>query len=175
MPATPPPPPPPLLPSAEVGPITPPPPSAPPLPSAGVVVSGTPPTSPQRIQHAARHQERNQRLMGSPEQRRTPTAPAPLPLPTFNRQIYSHLSADLAAQVAALPPLIPLRRTISHAQPAAVPPISIPLPCSISAVPDQILSTAQLAAAYAALPPLHSRFNRVQTSSVSFEYLFLSI
>ena len=152
-------------------PVTPPPPSTPPLPTAGVAVPGTPPTSPQRSQHAARHQERSLRLMGSPEQRRTPAPPAPLPLPTFNRQSFS----NLAAQVAALPPLIPLRRTISHAQPTAGPSIPIPPPRSISAAPShQILTSAQLAAAYAALPPLCPV--RPQQHSVSLNiFLFLNI
>jgi hypothetical protein len=104
-------------------PATPPPPPSPPLPFTRAIVPVTPPTSPQRSQHAARHQERSQRVMGSPEQRRTPAtpapAPAPLPLPTYNRQTYHHLPPDLAAQLAALPPL-PIRSRHSVAQPFSV-------------------------------------------------------
>ena len=162
MPATPPPPsPPPFLPPVEAaGPITPP---------TGVVVPGTPPTSPQRFQQATRHQERSQRLMLSPEQRRIPATSAPLPLPAFSGQTYTHLPSDLAARIAALPPLIPLRRTTSHAQPAAGPSIPIPPPRSISAAPQSILNPAQLAAAYAALPPL---LLNPRQPSVSFTDLY---
>jgi hypothetical protein len=67
----------------------------------------TPLTSPQLSQQAARLEERNQRIIGSPEQRRIPTAP-PGPV-TFNGQTFHHLPSNLAAQLAALPP-IPNRR-----------------------------------------------------------------
>jgi hypothetical protein len=63
--------------------------------------------------------------------------------------------------VAALPPLMPVRHATSYAQLAAVS--SVPPPRSIS-VPPQILNPAQLAMAYAALPPLHRQFNSIQTS-----------
>ena len=66
----------------------------------------TPPTSPQRHQQAARHQERLQHQIGSPEQRRIPTAPAGpsrLPVPAqpdpviFDGRLYTNLPANLAA------------------------------------------------------------------------------
>jgi hypothetical protein len=85
-------------------PSTPPPPPTPPVPLTAV----TPPTSPQLAQEAACHQEHNLYTIGSPEQRRTPARPSALPppaLPTFHGQTYHHLPADLAAQLAALPPL----------------------------------------------------------------------
>ena len=91
------------------------PPSNPPsLPSTPPPLS-TPLTSPQRSQQAARHQERNQRTMGSPEQRRTPTAP-PFPMaPIPQGQRYTHLPPALAAQLAALPPMPqPTRRHLRH-------------------------------------------------------------
>ena len=65
----------------------------------------TPPTSPQRSQHAARQVERDSRLMGSPENRRTPTASRlpPMRVVTFNGHQYNHLPADLADQLAGIP------------------------------------------------------------------------
>jgi hypothetical protein len=87
-------------------PATPPstPPSTPPPASfpAGAILA-TPPTSPQLAQQAARHEERNLRIMGSPEQRRTPAGPSTSAAATG--PVYHHLPADLAAQLAALPPM----------------------------------------------------------------------
>jgi len=65
--------------------VMPPPPSppaaaSPPLPSA-VEGSSTPLTSPQRHQQTVRGQERSQRHIGSPEQRRTPAIPLHPPSP----------------------------------------------------------------------------------------------
>src|SRR6266851_1182181 len=78
----------------------------------------TPPTSPQRSQATGRHTERANRIMGSPEQRRTPAAPlapsaAAVPPPsnqsrepvTFGGQTYHNLPPHLAALVAATPSL----------------------------------------------------------------------
>ena len=78
------------------------------------IMPSTPPTSPQHHQAATRQSERDSRVMGSPEQRRIPTAPstsaAPLPPPppsltsvTFNGQTYNHLPSNLAAMAAAIP------------------------------------------------------------------------
>jgi hypothetical protein len=92
-------------------PSTPPPPPFPPVAS--------PPTSPQLHQEAVRRQERLQRLMGSPELRRVPSASTipmpPPPLPpspprpvsapvTFNGQSFNHLPAHLAAHMRDLQP-----------------------------------------------------------------------
>ncbi len=79
----------------------------------------SPPTSPQRYQHVARHQERLQRNLVSPELRRVPSAPEPLsflqpqlpaPAPlsgpvTFNGQSFSHLPADIVTRMSNLPPI----------------------------------------------------------------------
>jgi hypothetical protein len=74
----------------------------------------TPPTSPQRDQAAGHHTERLNRIMGSPEQRRTPaatplalSAAAAPPLPsgrpvTFQGQTYHHLPPELAAYMASI-------------------------------------------------------------------------
>lgn len=75
-----------------------------------------------------RHQERNQRLLESPQNRRVP-APAFIPPPPFilPEQIapvnqYPHLPAHLAQQLANLPPLQPVGRR--GRQPAPVPIVS---------------------------------------------------
>jgi hypothetical protein len=80
--------------SASIPPSTPP--SA--LPS-------TPLTSPQLSQQAARLEERNQCIIGSPEQRRVPSIPS-RPI-TFEGCTFHHLPADLAAQVVAAPVIPP--------------------------------------------------------------------
>ena len=92
----------------------------------------TPLTSPQRHQQAGRHQERLERAVGSPEQRRVPAPPllasisapvagpsappvaGPSVPPVASSSVYHHLPAHLAAQLAALPPLpAPSRRSSS--------------------------------------------------------------
>jgi hypothetical protein len=95
-----------------------------------VLMSNTPPTSPQQYQAAGRHAERASRTLGSPEQRRTPanTSTARRPI-TFQGQTYHHLPADLAAQLAALPPM-PAPPLQHHGQTPATsllapPPVSL--------------------------------------------------
>jgi hypothetical protein len=106
-------------------------PSTPPLPS-NTNIPSTPPTSPQRHQQAARNQERNQRLIGSPEQRRTPTIPLRLPVPpnpppviVEGREL-NHLPFELRMQMVGIPPHQPIRRR-GHAPPRPFP-IPPPLP-----------------------------------------------
>jgi hypothetical protein len=76
----------------------------------------SPPISPQRHQHAIRHQERLQRGTVSPTLRRVPSTHLPsllslAPPPqvsapvTFNERTYNHLPANLAASVGRLQPL----------------------------------------------------------------------
>jgi hypothetical protein len=125
----------------------------------------TPLTSPQRHQHAGRHQERLERVVGSPEQRRVP-APAPL---TFS--ISAPVAGPSALPVAgpAAPPVAGpsnLTHLPAHlaAGLAALAPYPAPSGCSSSvAPPPQIMSFSQLSAAYAALPPLRP----VRSASVS--------
>jgi hypothetical protein len=132
MPATPPSTPPPSLPSVEV----------------------TPPTSPQLAQQAAHHEEHNLHTIGSPEQCRTPaipSAPGPSALATLDGQIYHHLPANLAAQLAALPPM---------------PTRHLRQPTSLAG-PPQILTSAELAAAHTSLPSFHPQPNIRQPIFVS--------
>ncbi|KAI9512687.1 hypothetical protein F5148DRAFT_1145881 [Russula earlei] len=69
-------------------------------------MSDTPPTSPQQSQAAARQAERASRTLGSPEQRRTPASTSTARQPVhFQGQVYNHLPANLAAQLAALQPM----------------------------------------------------------------------
>jgi hypothetical protein len=127
--------------------------------------SGTPPTSPQRHQQAARDQERAQHVMGSPEQRRTPATSSNTAVPTsdtstsavsapvtFNGQTYHHLPPPLVAQLTALSGVSGAARQSGSLAP-----------------PPQVLTSAELAAAYAALPPLIPQ-NRRQQISVSLLY-----
>jgi hypothetical protein len=74
--------------------------------------------------------------------------------PVAGPSVYRHLPAHLAEQLAALPPMPP-RRAVSLA----------PAP--------QILTPAQLAVAYAALPPLRRpSTNAPRHSLVSFFFFF---
>ncbi len=119
-----------------------------PLPLLSPLLSpmpSTPPTSPQRDQAAGRHTERLSRIMGSPEQRRTPAAaPSALSaasasaapsLPsggpvTFQGQIYHHLPPELAAHVASMSSVstAPQRHRRSLAAPLLAPaPVSVSL------------------------------------------------
>jgi hypothetical protein len=101
----------------------PPPPSPPP---EGVAVALTPPTSPQLSQHAARELERSSRALGSPQNRRFPATASSSAVPsTFNGQPFQHLPANLAAQLAALPPLsVPPQRS-RHSNATAFAPTSV--------------------------------------------------
>ena len=104
----------------------------------------TPPTSPQRHQEVARHTERSNRLMASPEQRRTPAGPsaastsaAPAPpiaqAPsggpiTFGQQTFHHLPPNLVAGIQRLAPLPPARkRGRPSSSLLAPPPVSVVL------------------------------------------------
>jgi hypothetical protein len=99
----------------------------------------TPPTSPQRHQQAARHEDRLQRQIGSPEQRRIPAGSSRLPIPAqagaagavlFNGCVYNNLPADLAAlarTVAAQHPQ-PAAPITAHASGHAPRPFPIPFP-----------------------------------------------
>jgi hypothetical protein len=105
-------------------------PSTPPLPPAAETPS-TPPTSPQRHQQAARNQERNERHIGSPEQRRTPAilpySSAPPPVIVGGREL-NYLPLDMRMQMINVPPHQPLRRRgPAPPQPFPLPPL-FPLP-----------------------------------------------
>jgi hypothetical protein len=102
-------------------------------------MSSTPPTSPQRHQAAARQAERDSRVMGSPDRRRTPSAPSAPTIPppgpssarapvTFGGQTYHNLPSHLTAMVAALnaAPAVPQRRGRLSAMPVVSPaPVSL--------------------------------------------------
>ena len=117
-----------------------------------------PPMSPHLYQQASRYQERNQRIMGSPEQHRIPATSSNSTSThqpsVYNGQVFHHLPAHLAAQLAALPPIPqPLRRSTLAPSP-------------------QILNPAQLAAANATtIPPLNS----IHPNSVCLSELILSL
>ncbi len=137
-------------------PATPPPPSPPPLPAS-------PLTSPQRHQQAARNQERNQRLMGSPEQRRAPAIPsrslALPPLIVDGREL-SHLPLDLRMQMINVPPHPPLRRR-GHAPPQPFPlplPLPHPLPRPLHSPPPPAFITNSVGSSSMAPPALGSGF-----------------
>jgi hypothetical protein len=100
----------------------------------------TPPTSPQRHQAAARQSERDNCLMGSPEQRREPAAstssavqpPSRVPT-TFGGRVYHNLPQNLAAMAAAIsaqPPLPPQHYGHSSAASMLAPaPVSLFICC----------------------------------------------
>jgi hypothetical protein len=79
----------------------------------------TPPSTPQRVQEAARQNERDQRVLDSPEQRRIPQDPPPIPR-------FTHLPANLAQQLAELPPL--RQRGRRRQAPDSIVPAPVPAP-----------------------------------------------
>ncbi len=117
-----------------------------PLPLLSPLLSpmpSTPPTSPQRNQAAGRHTERLSRIMGSPEQRRTPAAapsalsaapaPAAPSLPsggpvTFQGQTYHHLPPELVAHVARTSSVSTAPQQHRHSSAA---PLLAPAPVSV--------------------------------------------
>jgi hypothetical protein len=104
----------------------------------------TPPTSPQRNQAAGRHAERASRIMGSPEQCRTPATPSALSaaaaapsLPsggpvTFQGQTYHHLPPHLAAHVASISSISTAQQ--QHRQSSAASLLA-PAPVSVTYLP----------------------------------------
>ena len=98
-----------------------PPPSS--APSEGAAVELTPPTSPQLSQHAARELERSSHALGSPQNRRFPATATAAAVPsTFNGQPFQQLPANLAAQLAALPPLSVPPQHSHHSNATTFPP-----------------------------------------------------
>ena len=130
-------------------------PSTPPLPSDAELPS-TPPTSPQRHQQAARNQERNQRNIGSPEQRRTPVVPShppALPPVVVEGRELTHLSLDMRMRMMDIPPHQPLRRR-GHAPPQPFPlPLPHPSPLIASTVGSSSVAPALGLAFGPPLPP----------------------
>ena len=102
------------------------------IPSA-IIMPSTPPTSPQRHQEAARQAERSNRLMASPEQRRTPAGPSTsvaLPPPIVQASSEQHTSGNLAQHlVAGIQNLIPIPPVPRRGRPVsstlAPPPVSL--------------------------------------------------
>src|SRR6266850_1495413 len=109
----------------------------------------TPPLSPTSSRDAARHQERSNRIMGSPENRRIPAGPSvpSTSTPSFNQQLSRVLPVDLSTRLSSIPAQD--HQVGPHASTSALtlaPPFH-----------RQTLTSAQLTAAYAALPPLNPR------------------
>jgi hypothetical protein len=149
----------------------------------------TPSTSPSSSRAAARQQERSNRTVGSPENRRVPAGPsAPSTSTTsapsnqnlsrgpvtFNGQEYHHLPPDLTTRLLSLAqssgPPQHHQQNIQGSTSASIlaPAINITStgdPASSSN--RQTLTPAQLAACVAALPPLNPRYRSIQFA-VSF-------
>ncbi len=135
-------------------------PSTPPLPSNADIPS-TPPTSPQRYQQAARDQERNQHLIGSPEQRRTPANPSrpPSPPPVIvGGHELRHLPFDLRLQLANIPPHQPLPTRGRGRGRGRVPSQPFPFPPPLAPLPPPPLIASAVGSSSMAPPGLGSRF-----------------
>ncbi|KAI9429430.1 hypothetical protein H4582DRAFT_2065258 [Lactarius indigo] len=155
-----------------------------PAPLSGAAMHVTPPTSPQHSQHAAHQQEHDSHQMGSSKNCCTPVAPTLPRPPTLNGQEYHHLPANLAIQLAHIPPHpMPLRRcpcclhgsaaasSMLPPAPPLLPPASIsasvsaPIPAPAPAlVPAAASGTSSVVApipspfvAPPILPPAHIR------------------
>ena len=132
----------------------------------GNIKDQTPLTTPERVWSEAQRNERDQRVLESPEYHRTPhqvqiawlhaSVPPVPPLPPPNvpppAPVYRNLPPDLARMYAALPPLQPTRRA-SVAPQLAPPFVPLPVPAPAPVTHYQHLSS-DLAQQLAALPPL---------------------
>jgi hypothetical protein len=135
----------------------------------GYIRDPTPPTTPERFRNVAQQNERDQRVLDSPEHHRTPhhvriarlgVSVPPVPPPVFMPPpivpppvpVYSHLPAHLAQQYAALPPLNPGRQASVAPVPAPqLAPAFVPAPAPVMRYQHL---PADLAQRVAALPPL---------------------
>ena len=116
----------------------------------------TPPSSPSSSRNAARHLERSHRTMGSPENRRLPAGPSRPSTSTLS--INQGPPSDLSSRLLALPPppmIAPAPPSHTSASTLAPPPIITPMVAPAPPSYRQTLTSAQLTAAYAALPPLN--------------------
>ena len=108
--------------------------------------SSTPPTSPSSSRDAARYLERSHRIMGSPENRRLPTDPS--------TNLLRVQPTDLSTRLSSIPPP-------QHDGPQASTSALTLAPPSTTSMADsapphrETLSSTQLRAAFAALPPLN--------------------
>ena len=106
-----------------------------PLPPSNADIPATPSTSPQHYQQAAHNQERNQRLIGSPEQHRTPADPShppALPSVIVGRRELTHLPFDMCMRMIDIPPHQPLPQRHGHAPLWPCPSMAISHPSSSS-------------------------------------------
>lgn len=121
----------------------------------------TPPLSPTSSRDAARHQERSNRIIGSPENRRIPAGPS---VP-FTSTPLRALPTDLSTRLSSIPAQD--HQIGPHASTSALtlapPPIITSMAAPAPPSHRQTLTSAQLTAAYAALPPLNPRIRRPAT------------
>jgi hypothetical protein len=108
----------------------------------------TPPPSPSTSRDAARHLERSHRIMGSPENRRIPADPS-------LTHSFGVQPANLSTRLSLIPPPPPQHdgpQASTSAFTLAPPPIITSMAVPALSSHRETLSSAQLAAAYAALP-----------------------
>jgi hypothetical protein len=119
----------------------------------------TPPPSPSTSRDAARRLERSHRTMGSPENHRIPADPS---LPSTFTHSFRVQPTNLSTRLSLIPPPPP---PLQHDGPQAStsafmlapPPIITSMTVPAPPPHRETLSSAQLAAAYAALPSLNPR------------------
>ena len=126
----------------------------------------TPPSSPSSGRDAAWHLEHSHCIMGSPENCRIPTGPL-VPSSsthTLNQNLSRGPPLDLTSRLLALAPPSIATSIIGPAPPPhtsdttlAPPPIITSMAAPAPPSHRHTLTSAQLAAAYAALPPLNPR------------------
>jgi hypothetical protein len=152
----------------------------------------TPPNTPQRARIYSRQTERNNRIMDSPQNRRTPAQhPVPHIQPLqYNQPLqpappdvadpfgvpvarqYNHLPAHLAQQLAALQPLPPNPASRQREQPRNAsfpPPVPIlqpPLPPPIPVAHQYNHLPPHLAQQLANLPPVHQPRRRARYNAL---------
>ena len=133
----------------------------------GIMSSSIPPTSPSSSRNAARHLERSHRVMGSPENRRSPTNPSTNSLGVQ--------PVDLSTRLSSIPPPQHNGPQASTSAFTLAPPPIITSMAAPAPPPRQTLSSTQLRAAFAALPPLNppNRRQPVLTSALDPSFRFI--
>jgi hypothetical protein len=113
----------------------------------------TPPLSPTSSRDAARHVERSNRIMNSPENRRLPSTSTP----SINQHLSEVIPTDLTTRLSSIPPQD--EQNGPHATISAImldpPPIITPMAPPAHPADRQSMSSAQLAAALAAIPSVN--------------------
>jgi hypothetical protein len=132
----------------------------------------TSPPSSSSSRDAARHLEHSNCIMGSPENCRIPAGPLvpSTSTPSFNQHSFRITPTNLSTRLSSTPPQNHQNGPYASTSAFTLAPPSIITSMAPPAPPSyrQTLSSAQLAAAYATLPPLHPPQSKNQSRILQY-------